>query len=84
GGKRRNEGEKGEEGGKENNKRRGQQEDGDRQAEGERRAKGKAGIGAVVTFAGLCREEGGRLGAIELEREPGRADAEQLSGGCAG
>ena len=34
------------------------------------------GIGAVVTFTGLCRDEGGRLAALELEHYPGMAEAE--------
>jgi molybdopterin synthase catalytic subunit len=38
--------------------------------------KGRAGIGAVVTFTGLCRDEGGRLAALELEHYPGMAEAE--------
>jgi molybdopterin synthase catalytic subunit len=33
-------------------------------------------IGAVVTFAGLCRDESGRLAALELEHYPGMAEAE--------
>lgn len=32
--------------------------------------------GAVVTFTGLCRDEGGRLAALELEHYPGMAEAE--------
>ena len=32
--------------------------------------------GAVVTFTGLCRDEGGRLEALELEHYPGMAEAE--------
>ncbi|SFL95998.1 molybdenum cofactor biosynthesis protein MoaE [Methylorubrum salsuginis] len=32
--------------------------------------------GAVVTFSGLCRDEGGRLAALELEHYPGMAEAE--------
>ncbi len=32
--------------------------------------------GAVVTFSGLCRDEGGRLEALELEHYPGMAEAE--------
>ena len=32
--------------------------------------------GAVVTFTGLCRDEGGRLAALELEHYPGMAQAE--------
>jgi molybdopterin synthase catalytic subunit len=32
--------------------------------------------GAVVTFTGLCRDEAGRLLALELEHYPGMAEAE--------
>jgi molybdopterin synthase catalytic subunit len=32
--------------------------------------------GAVVTFTGLCRDEDGRLGALELQHYPGMAEAE--------
>ncbi|OCW55874.1 molybdenum cofactor biosynthesis protein MoaE [Hoeflea olei] len=35
---------------------------------------GRADIGAVVTFTGLCRDEGGRLAALELEHYPGMAE----------
>jgi molybdopterin synthase catalytic subunit len=34
------------------------------------------GLGAVVTFTGLCRDEDGRLTALELEHYPGMAEAE--------
>ena len=34
--------------------------------------------GAVVTFTGLCRDEDGRLAALELEHYPGMAEAEIL------
>jgi molybdopterin synthase catalytic subunit len=37
---------------------------------------GRTDIGAVVTFTGLCRDEGGRLAALELEHYPGMAQAE--------
>jgi molybdopterin synthase catalytic subunit len=37
---------------------------------------GNANIGAVVSFAGLCRDESGRLVALELEHYPGMAEAE--------
>ncbi len=37
---------------------------------------GRADIGAVVTFSGLCRDEAGRLAALELEHYPGMAEAE--------
>jgi molybdopterin synthase catalytic subunit len=39
-------------------------------------AEGGADSGAVVTFTGLCRDEGGRLAALELEHYPGMAEAE--------
>jgi molybdopterin synthase catalytic subunit len=41
-------------------------------------AAGRADVGAVVTFTGLCRNEGGRLAALELEHYPGMAEAEVL------
>jgi molybdopterin synthase catalytic subunit len=37
---------------------------------------GRADIGGVVTFTGLCRDEGGRLHALELEHYPGMAEEE--------
>ncbi|KRB31881.1 MULTISPECIES: molybdenum cofactor biosynthesis protein MoaE [Mesorhizobium] len=37
---------------------------------------GRADIGAVVTFSGLCRDEQGSLSALELEHYPGMAEAE--------
>jgi molybdopterin synthase catalytic subunit len=37
---------------------------------------GRLDIGAVVTFAGLCRDEGATLAALELEHYPGMAEAE--------
>lgn len=37
---------------------------------------GRADIGAVVAFTGLCRDEGGRLEALELEHYPGMVEAE--------
>jgi molybdopterin synthase catalytic subunit len=40
--------------------------------------RGRPEIGAVVTFTGLCRDEGGRLAALELEHYPGMAEAEIL------
>jgi len=33
-------------------------------------------VGAVVTFTGLCRDEGGKLAALELEHYAGMAKAE--------
>lgn len=37
---------------------------------------GRVDIGAVVAFTGLCRDEGGRLAALELEHYPNMAEAE--------
>ncbi|KRE02192.1 molybdopterin synthase catalytic subunit [Bosea sp. Root381] len=37
---------------------------------------GRRDIGAVVSFTGLCRDEGGTLRALELEHYPGMAEAE--------
>jgi molybdopterin synthase catalytic subunit len=36
----------------------------------------KADIGALVAFTGLCRDEGERLSALELEHYPGMAETE--------
>lgn len=33
-------------------------------------------VGAIVTFSGVCRDESGRLAALELEHYPGMAEAE--------
>ncbi|WP_319520096.1 molybdenum cofactor biosynthesis protein MoaE [uncultured Martelella sp.] len=38
--------------------------------------KGRADIGAIVSFTGLCRDENGRLEALELEHYPGMAESE--------
>lgn len=53
-----------------------QSEDFDLNAEVSALTSGRADIGAIVTFAGLCRDEGGRLTALELEHYPGMAEAE--------
>lgn len=53
-----------------------QREDFDVSAEIARLTAGRPDIGAVVTFTGLCRDEGGRLEALELEHYPGMAEAE--------
>ena len=37
---------------------------------------GRTDLGAVVSFTGLCRDEGGTLEALELEHYPGMADAQ--------
>lgn len=51
-------------------------EDFDVAAETARLTAGRADIGAVVAFTGLCRNEGGRLSGLELEHYPGMAEAE--------
>ena len=38
--------------------------------------RGRTDIGALVTFTGLCRDEGGALAALEIEHYPGMAEAE--------
>jgi molybdopterin synthase catalytic subunit len=48
----------------------------DAAAETARLTGGRMDIGAVVAFTGLCRDEGGRLSALELEHYPGMAEAE--------
>lgn len=53
-----------------------QPDDFDTAAEIARMTSGRSDIGAVVSFCGLCRDEGGRLAALELEHYPGMAEAE--------
>jgi molybdopterin synthase catalytic subunit len=53
-----------------------QREDFDPAAEVDSLTAGRADVGAVATFLGLCRDEEGRLSAIELEHYPGMAEAE--------
>lgn len=53
-----------------------QAEDFDVAAEIARLGGGRTNIGAVVTFTGLCRDEGGTLEALELEHYPGMAEGE--------
>ena len=55
-----------------------QREDFDTAAEITRLTQGRADVGAVVTFSGLCRDEAGTLAALELEHYPGMAEAEIL------
>lgn len=45
-------------------------------AEVARLTRGRKDVGAVVTFTGLCRDEDGRLAALELEHYPAMAEAE--------
>jgi molybdopterin synthase catalytic subunit len=37
---------------------------------------GRRDVGAVVSFTGLCRDEGGTLAALEIEHYPGMAEDE--------
>lgn len=48
----------------------------DAAAEAAALTRGRTDVGAVVTFTGLCRDEDGRLAALELEHYPGMAQAE--------
>src|SRR3954452_3154598 len=53
-----------------------QREDFDAAAEVAALTVGRGDIGAVVTFTGLCRDEGGRLAELDLEHYPGMAETE--------
>ena len=53
-----------------------QAEDFDPAAEAEALTRGRADIGALVSFVGLCRDEGGRLAALEIEHYGGMAEEE--------
>ncbi len=55
-----------------------QREDFDAAAEAGRLARGRTDIGAVVTFAGICRdhEDGRGVSALTLEHYPGMAEEE--------
>ena len=53
-----------------------QTQDFDAALEAKRLTDGNLAIGALVTFTGLCRDDGGVLSALELEHYPGMAEAE--------
>jgi molybdopterin synthase catalytic subunit len=53
-----------------------QSDDFDAAAEAKKLTDKDRSIGAVVTFTGLCRDDGGTLSALELEHYPGMAEAE--------
>jgi len=53
-----------------------QKESFDAAAEATALTHGRSDIGAVVTFTGLCRDEGGALAALEIEHYPGMAEEE--------
>jgi molybdopterin synthase catalytic subunit len=45
-------------------------------AEAARLTQGCTNVGALVSFTGICRDEGGALAALEIEHYPGMAEAE--------
>ncbi len=51
-----------------------QKESFDVAVEAARLTRGRTDIGALVTFTGLCRDEGGTLAALEIEHYPGMAE----------
>ena len=53
-----------------------QGQDFDPGAEVEALARGRTDVGAVVSFVGYCRGEGGSLAALDLEHYPGMAEEE--------
>ena len=53
-----------------------QKESFDAAAEAAVLTQGRGDIGALVSFTGLCRDEGGALAALEIEHYPGMAEAE--------
>jgi molybdopterin synthase catalytic subunit len=53
-----------------------QKESFDVAAEAAQLTQGCTNIGAMVTFTGLCRDEGGALATLEIEHYPGMAEAE--------
>jgi molybdopterin synthase catalytic subunit len=53
-----------------------QQEDFDPSAEAEALTRGRTDVGAVVSFVGHCRDDGGLLAALELEHYPGMVEEE--------
>jgi molybdopterin synthase catalytic subunit len=48
----------------------------DAAVEAARLTQGHTNIGALVSFTGLCRDEGGALAALEIEHYPDMAEAE--------
>lgn len=55
-----------------------QREDFDGAAESATMTAGRKDIGALTSFIGLCRDEQGKLDALELEHYPGMAEAELM------
>ena len=54
----------------------------DAAAEAAALSKGRADIGALVSFVGLCRDDCGTLAALELEHYPGMAEEEMARVVC--
>ncbi len=48
----------------------------DAAAKSARLREGRTDLGALVTFTGLCRDDGGKLAALEIEHYPGMAEEE--------
>ncbi|WP_414833808.1 molybdenum cofactor biosynthesis protein MoaE [Afifella sp. YEN Y35] len=48
----------------------------DAEEESKQLTEGRSDVGALVTFTGYCRDEGGTLAALTLEHYPGMAEAE--------
>ena len=63
-----------------------QREDFDASTEARALTDGRADVGAVVTFVGLCRDEGGRLAALEIDKPIliGHSDGGSIALICAG
>lgn len=53
-----------------------QKEDFDIASEIDALSQSDTNIGAIVTFSGLCRDEAGKLAALELEHYPGMAESQ--------
>ncbi|MGH6838165.1 MAG: molybdenum cofactor biosynthesis protein MoaE [Methylocella sp.] len=53
-----------------------QKESFDLAAEAAQLTQGRTNFGALVSFTGLCRDEGGALAALEIEHYPGMAEEE--------
>jgi molybdopterin synthase catalytic subunit len=53
-----------------------QKESFDASAEAAWLSQGCTNVGALVSFTGLCRDEGGALAALEIEHYPGMAEEE--------
>jgi len=53
-----------------------QREDFDAAAEAALLTRGRADVGALVSFVGLCRDEGGALARLQIEHYPGMAEEE--------